>query len=444
VLVVYPNHNADPQTLPIKLGTAGGNVQDVVGNTCCSGTLGALVSRGGLLYILSTNRVLARGSFGVNGEAIDQPGASPACVATSSTVANLQFQSTIIPTQASNGLAPSNVDAALAQIVDGAVDPAGTIFALGNALPTSIADAPPSATLAVPQLGMSVAKSGRTTGLTCSTIGVINSSITIDYPSFCGGPTAFTASYVGQLGIIDANFSAPGDEGSLLVTTDLARPVGMLFAGNGTLTLATPIQAVMTEFSAPIRSGPIGAAIVGGADHLVSCQPTAINSSVTPLLAMSVSAALSIAEQSSAESVRAVFGTQLLVNPAVTSITVGTSDDAPGEAALIVHVSAPGSAIPAEIDGVRTRVVQDGASAGSIALMSKSEIDRATTAKEAHLASFLGQPGFSGIGVGVSKDNPAEAAVVIFTIRGAPHAAIPATLDGVRTQVMEGERFKAF
>ena len=110
------------------------------------------MSRGGLLYILSNNHVLARSSFGLAGEAINQPGAS-ACFASTSLVGNLQLQSTIIPTLTSNGIAPSNVDAALAQVSPGAVDAAGTILELGAAGPSSIADAPPSATLAAGRAG---------------------------------------------------------------------------------------------------------------------------------------------------------------------------------------------------------------------------------------------------------------------------------------------------
>jgi hypothetical protein len=437
VLVVYPNHNADAQTLPIKLGTSGGNAQDVTSNSCCSGTLGALVSRGGNLYVLSTNRVLARSSFGVAGEPITQP----ACSTTANTVANLQFQSTIIPTETSNGIAPSNVDAALAQIVPGAVDTAGTILELGDALPTSLADAAPSATLATAQVNMSVAKSGRTTGLTCSNISVISASVSIDYDSFCGGPVAFTALYVGQLAVSGATFSAPGDAGSLLVTTDNARPVGMLFAGNGTLTLVNPIQSVLSEFDVPTRP-PIGAAVVGGPDHLVSCQPTATNSAAAPVLLSSASApAMRAAERVRAEAVRLTNGVSLLANPAVNSVIVGTSDDAPGEAALVVHVSDPGQAIPAVLDGVRTKVVLDGS---ATSMLRSAELNRALAAKEAHIAAYMSQAGIQGMGVGASKDNPAEAAVVIFVVSDSPHPAIPALIDGVRTRVVEGPRFRAY
>ena len=442
VLVVYPNVNGGIQSLPIKLGVSGGNALDVT-SACCTGTLGSLVDRGGLLYLLSNNHILARSSFGVAGEAINQPGSS-ACFATNNQVATLQFQSTIIPTPTSNGIAPSNVDAALPQISPGAVDTAGTILDLGPAEPTSIAAAPPSATLAIPALGMSVAKSGRTTGLTCSTITSVSTSVSIDYSSFCGGPTAFTATYVGQVVVGGSNFSAPGDSGSLLVTTDLARPVALLFAGSGTSTVANPIQDVMFEFSVPTRNPPIGASIVGGPDHLVSCQPTATNASSVQLTAGVQP--LSAQERRRVETVHQAHALLLMRDPAVTAVSVGASEDSPNEGALIIRLSgAANTPVPASIDGVRTRVVAETTgSAAARLLVTQKDIDRAMLVKEAHVTELLSATGIQGVGVAVSKDNPAEPAVVIYVVRGVSHPSIPVTLDGIRTQVIEGERFRAY
>ena len=62
------------QTVPVKLGTSGGNVKDISKAFCCSGTLGALVSRGGKSYVLSNNHVLARSGTAVAGEDVSQPG----------------------------------------------------------------------------------------------------------------------------------------------------------------------------------------------------------------------------------------------------------------------------------------------------------------------------------------------------------------------------------
>jgi hypothetical protein len=78
VTVINPPNNQQTQPFPIKLGTTGGNVNDftIKGNiiTCCSGTLGSLVSRGGAQFILSNNHVLARSDQAKTGEIISQPG----------------------------------------------------------------------------------------------------------------------------------------------------------------------------------------------------------------------------------------------------------------------------------------------------------------------------------------------------------------------------------
>jgi hypothetical protein len=53
------------------------------------------------------------------------------------------------------------------------------------------------------------------------------------------------------------------------------------------------------------------------------------------------------------------------------------------------------------------------------------------------------QAGVQGVGVGSSVDSPGEAALMIFTIRGAPQDPIPAVIDGLRTRVRESTRFRA-
>src|SRR3974390_1295321 len=121
VLISASNINQQPQNTPIELGTSGGNENDssIQGNqiTCCSGTLGSLVERTWIFYILSNNHVLAKRDNGQIGDAIIQPGLGDTnCSPTgTTTVANL--------TQFANlQTAGTNVDAAIAQIVTGTVD----------------------------------------------------------------------------------------------------------------------------------------------------------------------------------------------------------------------------------------------------------------------------------------------------------------------------------
>ncbi len=180
VAIEFPNNNHLTQTVPIKLGTTGGNSTDISGSFCCSGTLGSLWTRADLAnpVILSNNHVLDKSSFGAVNDPIGQPGLGDNNCVPGTLVARMTQGATLKPnpctTTPCTGAAPSNVDAAIAQIVPGAVDPLGNILDLGPAGTTSIAAAPPSTGVATTTIGGQVAKSGRTTGLACSSLQAVS------------------------------------------------------------------------------------------------------------------------------------------------------------------------------------------------------------------------------------------------------------------------------
>lgn len=446
VTVVYPNDNASSQSTPIPLGTSGGNATDLGTTVCCIGTLGSLWTRADLPrpVILSNNHVLDKSSFGTPGtDLIDQPGQGACFGASSKPVAVLTQGATLAPagtTQGRTGASPSNTDSAIATITTGAVDLTGTILDLGAAGASSIAAAPPSGTLAVAALNQAVAKSGRTTGLTCSSVTSVSASIQVAYETSCGSNvTAFNATYTGQVIINGGSFSAGGDSGSLIVTQANARPVALLYGGSTTDTVANPIQDVVTALS---NGAGNTLTIVGGADHAVSCEPTAAANS-TQVGAQSASVALSATERQRVALAQQHNGAMLLHDSAISSVEVGSSADNPGEGALLIHLThATSTPVPATIDGVRTRVVFD---KGSVApSVGEAQIAQATTAKEAHVNEFLGHGGIQGVGVTVSADNPAETAVSVYVIQGMDHPPIPATIDGVRTRIFTGTQFKAY
>src|SRR5229473_448853 len=181
VTVFAPNQNA--QFGLIKLGTTGGNAKDSSTSgttiTCCGGTLGALVSRGGNQYILSNNHVLARSDLATLGENIDQPGLVDSNCSTGATTVVAQLSQFFNLETGS----PPKVDAALAQVFTGTVDLQGSILELGGTnsggTPT---DGPPHAGSGVAAtVNRAVAKSGRSTGLTCSTVLSINVATSVQY-----------------------------------------------------------------------------------------------------------------------------------------------------------------------------------------------------------------------------------------------------------------------
>ena len=456
VTIVFTNDNAGTQSIPIKLGTSGGNILDnsADGKSCCIGTLGSLWNRGTGTFVLSNNHVLARSDKANVGEAIDQPG-QPGCPEQQGTnVANLTQRVLLKPTSTFTtapcdrapspcGFAQNNVDAAIAQMVPTTVDVSGAILDLGPAGPTSIAAAPPSSQLAIPSqvfaANEGVSKSGRTTGLTCSTVQAIDATITVPYDISCGAadtaPGGFTAAFKNQIAVNGGSFSAGGDSGSLIVTSDTARPLALLFAGSDVATVGNPIQDVI----AALTNASGTPSIVGGADHPVSCDPT---TQVQSVQVGRQSANVSPQQRQLAINARNRYATALMsAEPAIRFIRGGASMDSPGEAAVLVNLSGqPKNPIPATLDGVRTRVVY--AAGAAIPRMAVADVTRTRAIKEAHETSLFGA-GIQGVGVGRSDDSPGETAIVIYTVRGETHAPIPPVIDGVRTKIIEGDRIRA-
>jgi hypothetical protein len=235
--------------------------------------------------------------------------------------------------------------------------------------------------------------------------------------------------------IAGGSFSAGGDSGSLIVDTGTARPVGLLYGGDTANTVANPIGDVITAFG-----GPAAFSIVGGGDHGVSCahQATASATQVGQ-----TQAGLVPAERQRVATVQKARSLSLMRDFGFTSVEAGVSGDNPKEGALVLHVSGKAApAVPAVIDGVRTRLVFDDPAA-QIPKISAQQISQAVAVKEAHIAQFLGK-GIQGVGVAISSDNPAETAISFYVIQGQAHPAIPAVIDGIRTKVIEGSGFKAY
>jgi hypothetical protein len=143
-----------------------------------------------------------------------------------------------------SSLPNSNVDAAIAQVVEGAVDPNGAILEVGILSRQTL-----GATV-----GLSVKKSGRTTGLTRSKVSGLNATVSVAYENECAGGKAFTKRFRGQIVINNpgSTFLNSGDSGSLMVEDVATNPraVGLLFAGSSTAAIANPIDEVLRFFGA--------------------------------------------------------------------------------------------------------------------------------------------------------------------------------------------------
>jgi len=190
--------------------------------------------------MLSNNHVLANENLGLTGpggDSIQQPGLlDSSCVTDSSKSIGVLFDFVPITFSGTN-----SVDAAIAIT---------TTAETGTATPSNGYGTPRS-TILLAQPGQLVMKYGRTTGQTYGTVDSINFSGNIGYTN---GTAYFTNQILirGEMTrrgkkIRYAEFSAGGDSGSLIVEQGSRAPVGLLFAGSSTFTLANPIGVVLDE-----------------------------------------------------------------------------------------------------------------------------------------------------------------------------------------------------
>jgi len=218
---------------PVPIGVSTGQV-DVT-----AGTIGARVTRGGDVFALSNNHVYANKNDASVGDYILQPGRVDGGQDPADAIGRLHdFER--IKFCSPFPVCPSNqIDAAIAET---------TASQLGNSTPSNGYGTPRRGSVA-PKLGMAVQKYGRTTGHTTARIGGLNAPINVGFRSG-------TARFTGQIVIMQEGFSAPGDSGSLIVTAgsgnSARRPVGLLFAGSETSTLANPIDLVLDRFNVEI------------------------------------------------------------------------------------------------------------------------------------------------------------------------------------------------
>ncbi|MFQ5983228.1 MAG: serine protease [Woeseiaceae bacterium] len=126
---------------------------------------------------------------------------------------------------------------------------------LNNATPPDGYGVPKSTTVAA-TINQRVKKYGRTTGQTKARVSGIHATVDVCYEPigpFCS-PFAI-ARFVNQIIISPGGFSAGGDSGSLIVVdkgADARKPVGLLFAGSSSVTIANPIDLVLNRFGVSI------------------------------------------------------------------------------------------------------------------------------------------------------------------------------------------------
>ena len=257
---------------------------------------------------------------------------------------NCQAGTTVATVTAYPRIGTSNVDAAIATLRPGAMDERGTIMDIGV----------PGSTVTAPSVGLGVSKSGRTTGRTNGSIGAINANVNVQYQQNCGQGKKFVISYTGQIIINSSSFSAGGDSGSLIVTnTSAHNPVGLLYAGSSSTTIANPIGQVLTRLgtalgrSVSFNLGGGGTGGAGGGRGGRSSEQAA-------------NSALSDTEVARGNSAKERHAARLMADPAIFAVGVGEDPASPGRAAVIIYANRglARAAIARELDGVATHVIE--------------------------------------------------------------------------------------
>ena len=203
-----------------------------------AGTIGARVTDGTDVYALSNNHVYADENTANKGDAVIQPGAFDGGSSPADDIGTLyDFEPIVFSTTANNV-----IDAAIALSTTGNLSKATPSDGYGT----------PKSTTAAASINQKVKKYGRTTGETKGQVFAINATVNVGYGSG-------VARFVNQIIVTPGTFSAGGDSGSLIVGDGKGRnkaedrkAIGLLFAGSPSITVANPIDAVLTRFGVTI------------------------------------------------------------------------------------------------------------------------------------------------------------------------------------------------
>jgi hypothetical protein len=219
---------------PVPIGVSTGHP------AITAGTIGCRVTDGTNVYALSNNHVYADENLASIGDAVIQPGAYDGGASPADKIGTLAAFEPIKFDGSNN-----TIDAAIAL---------SSTSQLGNATPSDGYGTPKSTTApALLNINASVKKYGRTTGLTKGKIWATNATVNVSY-------STGTARFVHQIIITPGAFSTGGDSGSLVVMdggkgrnqADDRKPVGLLFAGNSSITIACPINLVLVRFGVSV------------------------------------------------------------------------------------------------------------------------------------------------------------------------------------------------
>ncbi|NQV32074.1 MAG: hypothetical protein HQ515_05230 [Phycisphaeraceae bacterium] len=313
---------------PVPIGVSTGHPN------ITAGTIGCRVKDGsGNVYALSNNHVYADVNKAGLGDNVLQPGPYDGGVNPADAIGTLfDFEPISFSRKATN-----KMDAAIA---------VSSVDELTTGTPVA-GYGVPNATTATAFLGQNVQKYGRTTGLTQGSVTGLNATVNVSY-----GPGK-TAKFVNQIIIEPGDFSAGGDSGSLIVTDDDdLNPVGLLFAGSSTHTIANPIDEVLERFGVTIDGGtPVSndapfVSIISPADSSLVASGTSITFSGTASDTEDGVLTASLAWTSDIDGFLGIGGSfSKVLNDGIHTITASVTDSGgkTGIASIVITVGTPPS-----------------------------------------------------------------------------------------------------
>lgn len=250
---------------PVPIGVSTGHT------SITAGTYGARVKDGsGNFFALSNNHVFANSNNASIGDNILQPGPYDGGTVSNDLFGTL-YDFEPIKFDGSNNIMDAAIMQPTSRTLSGATLPEG----YGS----------PTSNVTAATVGLAVKKYGRTTGLTNGSVAEVNVTVNVCYAVrgiFC----TQSARFVNQFTVSPGSFSAGGDSGSLIVTATGNNPVGLLFAGSSSRTIASPIGPVLTRFGVTIDGGGGG----GGSTPVPTNTPVPATATPVPPTATPTSA----------------------------------------------------------------------------------------------------------------------------------------------------------
>lgn len=216
---------------PVQPGNSIGHVK------ITAGTLGALVTKGGDLHILSNSHVLARSGLAKNGDDILYPGDADGGKSPADLVAKLSGFKKFV----TGGDFVNHTDCAIAKPLTARRDElVSAIKGLG---------VPKGTTKAVRD--MKVVKVGRTTNKTTGTVRDVHFRFVLDYDDL-----GKSVGFLDQ--VFCTRYSKPGDSGSLVLDQKTGKAVGLHFAGANGGSVFNPIDTVIAALGVKLVTKSIG------------------------------------------------------------------------------------------------------------------------------------------------------------------------------------------